>query len=887
MRIMLSTWLPSWIALLPPLIALCVQSLCWPWLQPFAWFFFYPAVFISSWIDGQRGGLWATLLSTFLVWYFFIPPQNSFFIQDLHSLLPMLLFMGMGVLFSHFHERLKITSQREQENLAALRSVNAKLEAQVHERTAKLEANRESSQQREAHMSGIVSSAMDAIISVNSDQLVILFNTAAEVMFQCPAENALGKPLDQFIPQRFRQAHNKHVRGFGQTGVTSRSMHSLGTLSGIRANGEEFPIEASISQVETAGQKTYTVILRDISERRASELATLRLAAIVEASDDAIIGKDLNSIITSWNHGAEKIFGYTANEMIGTSILRLIPADRQEEENHILAKIKNGTGLKHFETLRQTKSGDLINVSVTASPIRDASGHIIGVSKVARNITEHKLAQETIRRNELRYRTLFEHAPDGILIADSESYYIDANTSACRMFGYTHEEIIGLHATNIVAPEEIENISPALSKIKANSAYHREWQFKRKDGSMFPAEVMVTLMPDGNLLALIRDITARKKAEQVLREKECLLHDTDRRLAEIVQGMTEACFALDAQWHFTFINDRGETLLRHNRVEMLGKAIWDVFFKLVGTPMETNYRHAMVERVPISFEAFSPIAERWLDIRIFPSGEGLAVFLLDISERKQAEEELYKLNAELEQRVIERTTQLEAANKELEAFSYSVSHDLRAPLRAMDGFSRALLEDYGPQIPGDGPRYLQIIRNSTQKMGNLIDDLLTFSRLSRVPLNKRTIDMNKLVQTTLQELTTQHKARRIDVRVIDLPTCQGDPVLLKQVWINLLSNAFKYTQKCESTLIEVGCATHEGNKTYFVRDNGAGFDMRYAHKLFGVFQRLHRAEDYEGTGVGLAIVQRVINRHGGQIWAESVVNQGSAFYFKLEDKTQL
>jgi light-regulated signal transduction histidine kinase (bacteriophytochrome) len=323
--------------------------------------------------------------------------------------------------------------------------------------------------------------------------------------------------------------------------------------------------------------------------------------------------------------------------------------------------------------------------------------------------------------------------------------------------------MIGLHASDIVSNTEIRHIGPALSEINGKSDHHREWQFRRKDGSAFEAEVIATMMPDGNLMGLIRDIT----------------------------------------------------------------------------------------------------------------------------ERKQAEAQIQQLNNELEQRVIERTAQLEAANKELEAFSYSVSHDLRAPLRAVDGFSQAVLEDYGPQLPEPCREDLQTIRNGAQKMGQLIDDLLTFSRLSRLPLSKSTVDTGKLVRSVLAELNYKQKGRQIDVRIADLPPCQADPALLKQVWVNLLSNALKYTGKREAAVIEIGCAQEKGQNVYFVRDNGTGFDMKYAHKLFGVFQRLHRAEDYEGTGVGLAIVQRVVHRHGGRIWAESAVNSGATFYFTLEEATKV
>lgn len=255
--------------------------------------------------------------------------------------------------------------------------------------------------------------------------------------------------------------------------------------------------------------------------------------------------------------------------------------------------------------------------------------------------------------------------------------------------------------------------------------------------------------------------------------------------------------------------------------------------------------------------------------------------ILPVISRALAMRRLRLENAALERHVRERTAELEAANKELEAFSYSVSHDLRAPLRAVGAFSSILLEEFSAQMPAEAQRLLNTVTTNARRMEQLIEDLLHFSRLSRQPLSQRPVNIPALVREVLEELHKDHGDRDIEIEMGDLPDCVGDPALLRQVFVNLLSNAFKYTQGKDKTMVEVGCRQQAGEKVYFVRDNGAGFDMRYAGKLFGVFQRLHSAEQFEGTGVGLSIVQRIIQRHGGRIWAEADVDKGATFHFNL------
>ncbi|MDZ7963605.1 MAG: AAA family ATPase [Nostoc sp. DedSLP03] len=261
--------------------------------------------------------------------------------------------------------------------------------------------------------------------------------------------------------------------------------------------------------------------------------------------------------------------------------------------------------------------------------------------------------------------------------------------------------------------------------------------------------------------------------------------------------------------------------------------------------------------------------------------EYFSTIMRDISALKAIEAEVRQLNAELEERVIQRTAELQAANKALKAFSYSVSHDLRAPLRAIVGFARMIQEDYGKQLDAEGNRYLKIVRDNAKRMGELIDDLLNLSRLDRKEMTRQPVLPNEIIQQLLSDLASDLKDRQIEFAIADLPICQADPSLLKQVWINLLSNAIKYTRYKSPAYIQVGYEVMDGEGVYFIKDNGAGFNMQYANNLFGVFQRLHREQEFTGTGIGLAIVQRIIQRHGGRIWAEAAIDRGATFYFTL------
>jgi PAS domain S-box-containing protein len=670
------------------------------------------------------------------------------------------------------------------------------------------------------------------------------------------------------------------------------------------------------------------------------------------------------------------------------------------------------------EILNRAKDGNLYWVDTTIVPFLDDQGRPEQFIAIRTDITAHKRAIEALRESEVRLQAVTENLNEGLIVSSLEGKLLHWNRAAWEMHGYQSAGE-GIHDL----PDFIDSFE--VEDLDGNKLEVEQWPLNRicrgevvrdlelwisRIGSpgwrrifSYTGKIVHDANGDALVLLAISDVTQRKQAEEALRRKEEQLHASDRQLAEIVHGMTEACFTLDAECRFTFVNDRSLSLLHLDRDEVMGQSIWDVFPHAVGTPVQEFYHQVMNKREPVAFEIFSHLAGGWLDVRLFPSGDGLAAFLLDIqsrkegeealresearyrgtldtmmegcqiigrdwrylyvnevaahhgrkpaselvgrtmmecypgiehspvfqsirrcmetshseqlestfvypdgtsasfqlgiqsmpvgvfilsldiTERKQAEGEIHRLNSELEQRVIERTAQLEAANKELEAFSYSVSHDLRSPLRAVDGFSQAVLEDHADVLPEEARRYLKNVRQGAQRMGRLIDDLLMFSRLSRTPMRKQDVQIGALVRSVCDELGIDRENRRIDLQVGPLPNCAGDASLLRQVWINLISNALKYSRKRDVPMVEIGCTSTPEGDVFHVRDNGTGFDMRYAGKLFGVFQRLHRAEEYEGTGVGLALVQRIVHRHGGRIWAESEVDRGATFYFTLRE----
>jgi PAS domain S-box-containing protein len=355
--------------------------------------------------------------------------------------------------------------------------------------------------------------------------------------------------------------------------------------------------------------------------------------------------------------------------------------------------------------------------------------------------------------------------------------------------------------------------------------------------------------------------------------------ESSRRMRQVVETVRDGFVAFDRDLRITYANERFARFWQHTPVDIVGIPLGELTDPLGETGLRV-YR-ALLDTLQSgqSLTIESPHHDRWHELRMYPFSDGVAAYVRDITRRKTEEKRIRDLNLELEARVAERTKQLELANKELESFSYSVSHDLRAPLRAIDGFSQALVEDYGLQLEGRALNYLDRVRKAAQRMASLIDALLQLAKVARAAITYSPVDLTAIAQAFTEELRERDPERVVEYAIAPGLMAMGEPNLLRAVLENLIGNAWKFTRKVEHARIEVGKTP--GGSEFFIRDNGAGFDMAYGNKLFGAFQRLHANEDFEGTGVGLATVARIIHRHGGTIRAEGEIDKGATFYFSL------
>lgn len=1021
------------LAVLLPLVALALQWLLWPWITPFVWFLFFPTIFFSARIGGLWGGLLSTVLSTGIVWFFFITPQLSWKIDNPSNIYSILLFLVMGYLFSDSQERLRRAQRKTEEALAETRASSEKISA-LYQKTLELDElktqffanvshelrtpltliisplvrrlnggdltaearNEDEMMLRNArllyrHVSDLLDAAklesgrmivdyakVDLAVltratasqfetlasekgitfrqkipdtlaaEVDSEKLQrILLNLLSNAFKFTPAggnielrlqekageaiveleDNGPGVPANmrEAIFERFRQVEGSAQRRFGGTGLGLAIAKEFAQLHGGSVDEKDSSgggalftvrlpikapagtsIQACSSQLDPIFDQQTIDELRHLQHNESNTGVSPSehgkpLILVVEDNADmnAFIANALRPHyrVASAFDGKEGLA--SAKALLPDLILSDVMMP-QMSGDQMVAELRRLPVMVDTPIIMLTaKTDDALRVRLLKEGVQDYLGKPFVVdemlARVAGLLKERKRSADLINESEARFEATFEQAAMGIALVAPDGRWLRVNRKLCQILGYRQDELLLLQFQDITHPADLAIDLAYVDQMLAGKIdnYSMEKRYLRKDGSSFWVNLSVALLrrEDGApdyFIAVVEDIQLRKEIQIALIASEEALKAA-QRLAKI------------GSWTWDVGSGKhvwSEEIYRiYGRDPSLPAAIYpevqQYFTEDSWRQLAAVVEHGLAQGLPYECDAEVVRPDggrRWITARgeAGRDSEGKIINLhgtvQDITERKLAEKEIHRLNADLERRVLERTAELSAANRELDSFAYAVSHDLRAPLRAMSGFSQALVEDYGDTLADEAKTYLHEISIASHKMGELIDGILTLSRSTRGQLQRDLIDISAMATRLLTTLAHSEPQRRLDWKVAPNLQAIGDSRMVEAVLGNLLGNAWKYTGKTTNPSIRVHAGEVDGLCGFCVTDNGAGFDMAHVDQLFQPFRRLHRQDEFPGIGIGLATVQRIVRRHGGEINATASPGVGATFCFSLSEQ---
>ncbi len=806
--------------------------------------------------------------------------------------------LGTGVSFVSIGPLVK----RVEAQAEGLRTANVELTREAAAREESVKALAES----EALLQGVYETYPDLQFVLEPDGTIERFSAPDETVLYVPPQEFMGQRMQDILPpdvgSLWSDALGRATEGLG----TQSFEYSLSTTQ----DGDR-SYEARVSMMPNGG---FVAVSRDITDHKQAEEALRvsedRFRIALKAPGLGVTHQDRDLRYT-WVHNPHP--DLEPGEVIGKTDLELTT----EEDGAVLMALKRGvleSGIGRHEEIRYSINGVRHYYDITVEPLRDPAGHVVGVTTVAVDIDDRKVLEEL-----LVFVAQRNWGEDGDVFLRSLASFLGTTLDVSHAFidrllpGGTKVHTVGLYSLGELVPD----IAYDLEHTPCENVMAGEFcSFPSDVQQRFPQDQWLAEMgvesyagmplwdSSGNPIGLVGVMGTKPLGNPELVEKALRIvavraaHELEqqrsmealRRSETIVANSSDMLALLDRNYTYLAVNPAYVRPFGLKAGEMIGNTVAEVFGEEFFTTVMQPHLDRCLEDVNVEYKTWIdyPVSGKsYMHVNLSPQlredGEvaGFIVNVRDITELEEAQQSLSEMNLGLERLVKERTSQLVEANSELEAFTSSVSHDLKVPLRAIDGFAGMLVERHASALPEEAQRLLGVVRTSTKQMANLIDDLLDFSRLGRADKVITEVNMQELAQAVFSEIATLEEDREIEFSLDKLPTIQGDLGLLRQVWSNLLENALKFTGQTTVARIEVSCQHGSDHWVFCVRDNGAGFDMAYADKLFGVFQRLHDENDFPGTGVGLATVQRIIQRHGGEVWAEGEVDRGAKIFFRI------